>query len=208
MFATLLPLLAVAALAGEGVPALPVSAVAAGAFSVPSEFTIRERIVSLTDTFDLKAGGKDLGEIDEKLISLTKSFTLTAPGGACVAKARSRFMSWGTYIDVTDCSGAKIGVIKEQVLKSLFKVHTTYAILDAADREAAVSTKVDWICTSVTLRRPGGAEVATLDRRWLNILSDSWTVRIQDAAAVDPRLIVMIAAYKTSVDNDRRSEKK
>jgi hypothetical protein len=190
-----------------GVPALPPSAVAP-AFSVPAEFTIRERIVSLSDAFDLKAGDKDFAKITQKLISLTKSFTLTASDGTCVAKARSRFLSWGTYIDVTDCAGVKIGGIKEQVFKSLFKVHTTYSILDAADNEVAVSTKVDWICTSMTLTKPRGGGVATLDRRWLNILSDSWTVKVQDASAADPRLIVMIAAYKTSVDNDRRAAKK
>jgi uncharacterized protein YxjI len=209
MRATLLAvlvLLAPLARAGE-VPALPASAVSGpAAFSVPAEFTIKERVISLTDTFDLKAGDKVFGRITEKLISLTKSFTLATPDGACVAKARSRILSWGTHIDVTDCSGAKIGAIKEEVFKSLLKVHTTYAILDAADRPAAVSTKVDWIATSVTLTKPGGGAVATLDRRWLNILSDSWTVRTHDAAAVDPRLIVMIAAYKTSVDNDRRKK--
>jgi len=198
-------LLAPLARAAE-LPALPASALTSG-FSVPAEFSIRERIISLTDTFDLTAGDKVFGQITEKLISLTKSFTLTTPSGACVAKARSRILSWGTHIDVTDCEGRKIGGIKEEVFKSLLKVHTTYTILNAADQEVAVSTKVDWISTSVTLTKPGGAAIATLDRRFLNILSDSWKAHIQDAAAVDPRLLVMIAAYKTSVDNDRRKNK-
>ena len=92
------------------------------------------------------------------------------------------------------------------MLKSLFKIHTTYSILDASDREIAVSEKVDWISTSVTLSKPNGGVIATLKRPWLNILADSWTVKVADKSAVDPRLIVMIAAYKTSVDNDRRAE--
>ncbi len=194
--------------AGAQIPALPPSASAQAAFTVPAKFTIRERVIALTDTFDLKADRNDFGKITEKLISLTKSFTLTSPDGTCVAKARSRLLSWGTHIDVTDCAEHKIGGIKEQVFKSLLKVHTTYSILDAADREVAVSTKVDWICTSMSLTKPGGGAVASLDRRWLNVFSDSWTVKVQDASAADPRLLVMIAAYKTSVDNDRRAAQK
>lgn len=197
-------LLSATAQAGAPIPALPPAA-AQPAFTVPNEFKIRERVISLTDTFDLKDGDKDFGKITQKLISLTKSFTLTAPDGACVAKARARILSWGTYIDVADCADKKIGGIKEEVFKSLFKVHTTYAILNAAEAQVAVSTKVDWISTSVTLTKPGGGAVASLDRRWLNVFSDSWTVKIQDPAAVDARLVVMIAAYKTSVDNDRRA---
>lgn len=178
------------------------------AFTLPAEFTIRERVIALTDTFDVKSGKSDLGKITEKLISLTKSFTLTDPSGVCAAKARTRILSWGTHIDVVDCSDKKIGSVKEEVFKSLFKVHTTYRILDAADVEIAKSVKVEWISTSLTLTRPDGAAVATFDRPWLNILSDTWTVKIQNAAAVDPRMMVMIAAYKTSVDNDRRAESK
>lgn len=172
---------------------------------LPAEFQVKEHVIALTDTFSLKAGGNTFGRITEKLLSLSKSFTYESGAGLCVARARQRILSWGSHVDVTDCSGAKVGAVREQVLKSLFKVHTTYSILDAADREVAVSEKVDWISTSVTLRKPDGAVVATLERPWLNILSDTWTVKLRDRTAVDPRLIVMIAAYKTSVDNDRRA---
>lgn len=172
---------------------------------LPAEFQVKEHVIARTDTFSLKAGGNTFGRITERLLSLSKSFTYESGAGRCVARARQSIFSWGSHVDVTDCSGGKIGAVKEQVLKSLFKVHTTYSILDAADREVAVSEKVDWISTSVTLRKPGGSVIATLERPWLNLLSDTWTVKLHDRAAVDARLIVMIAAYKTSVDNDRRA---
>lgn len=191
----------VAAIAGA-----PVRAAESAVPTLPAEFEIREHAIALTDTFSLKAGGRTLGTITEKILSLTKSFAYTDASGACVASARTRIFAWGTHVDVSDCSGRKIGAIKEQVFKSLFKIHTTYSILDAADREIAVSEKMDWISTSVTLRTPAGGAVATLRRSWLNLFSDTWTVKVSNAAAVDSRLFVMIAAYKTSVDNDRRSE--
>ena len=184
----------------------PAVATPKGVPVLPAEFEVREHVIALTDTFSLKAGGQTYGRVTQKLISLTKSFTFTDAAGTCIAQARQRILSWGSHVDVTDCSGAKVGAIKEQVFKSLFKIHTTYSILDASDREIAISEKVDWISTSVTLTKPNGGLIATLKRPWLNILADSWTVKVSDKTAVDPRLIVMIAAYKTSVDNDRRAE--
>lgn len=185
-------------------PAAP--AASAPAPKLPSEFTIHERVIALTDTFDLKDGKKIMGTITEKFFSLTKSFKYVDASGSCVAEARARFFSWGTHVDVTDCQGRKVGAIKENVLKSFFKVYTTYAILDGQDREIATSEKVEWISTDVTLTSKQGRAVASLHRPWLNVFSDNWTVKVSAADACDSRLIVMIAAYKTSVDNDRRAE--
>ena len=174
--------------------------------SLPSEFTIHERVISLTDTFDLKDGKKTMGTITEKFFSMTKSFKYVDAAGVCVAEARARFFSWGTHVDVTDCQGRKVGAIKENVLKSFFKVYTTYSILDGSDKEIATSEKVEWISTDVALTSRQGRAIAALHRPWLNFLSDNWTVKVSDPNACDSRLIVMIAAYKTSVDNDRRRE--
>ena len=174
---------------------------------LPDALTIHERLFALTSTFDLKAGGVRLGTITEKFFSLTKSFAYADAQKNCVAIARARLLSWGTAIDVTDCAGRPIGAIKENVLRSFFKTWTTYSILDAQGGEIATSEKVEWISTDLTIRRPDGRTIAELRRSWLNILSDNWTMTIQDHASVDSRLIVFIAAYKTSVDNERRNEK-
>ena len=189
--------------------ALPVTPQASGSVpTLPDELTIHERVISFIDTFDLRAGNSTLGTITQKFLNLTKAFTYVDAKDNCIAKARARLLSWGTHIDVTDCSDRPVGAIKENVLKSLFKVYTQYSILDANGTEIATSEKVDWISTDLTIRRPDGHTIATLHRPWLTILSDNWTVKIADHATVDSRLIVMIAAYKTSVDNDRRKDSK
>lgn len=187
--------------------ALPVTPQSSGsAPALPDELTIHERVFSLVNTFDLKAGSSTLGTITEKFFSLTRAFTYVDAKDDCVAKARARLLSWGTRIDVTDCSDRPVGAIKENVLKSLFKVYTQYSILDAKGTEIATSEKVDWISTDLTIRRPDGRVIAALHRPWLNILSENWTVKIADHAVVDPRMIVMIAVYKTSADNERRDK--
>jgi len=170
---------------------------------LPSDFTISERIISLITTFDIKSGKKNFGKITEKLISLTRSFTYHDASGNKVAEAHAKLLSWGNQVIVTDCQGNKIGKIKEEIIKSIFKVHTIYRILNAQDREIAKSEKVDWIGTSFTLRDAKGRKVAELKRPFINLLSDSWDVKIYNPQTVDSRMIVMIAAYKTSADNSR-----
>jgi len=173
---------------------------------LPPEFTIKERMISLTTTLDIKNGSKDLGKIAQKLLSLTRSFTYDDASGNRIAEARAKLISWGTQVVVTDCEGRRIGTIKEEIFKSLFKVHTIYKILDERDQEIAQSEKVDWIATSFTLRDGRGQKVAELKRPWINFLFDSWDVKVYDSTVVDSRMLVMIAAYKTSVDNARRLE--
>jgi len=198
----------VAAPAAKAVGAPPAQTMgqSAGAPALPAEFVIHERVISLVTKFDLTAGSASFGTITQQFFSLARAFTYDDASGRCVARARARILSWGSHVDVTDCADRPIGSIKEQVLKSLFKVHTTYSMLDASGAEIATSTKVGWISTEVTITRPDGRKIATLSRPWLSILSDIWTVKLADQAAVDSRMIVMIAAYKTSVDNARRRE--
>jgi uncharacterized protein YxjI len=192
--------------------AAPVPVPPSAAPALPDEFTVHEEIISVrkvlldTDTFDLKGGSGQFGKIIEKFLTLTKDFTYVDASGQCVAKSRARLISWGTHVDVSDCAGRPIGAFQEHVLRSLFKVNTVYSILDGQGKEIATSEKVEWISTSLTLRRPDGSVIAELHRPWLNILSDNWDIKIRDHAAVDARVIVLIAAYKTSVDNDRREE--
>lgn len=197
------------ALAEAPAPAAVAAAVPAAAQTpapkLPKKFELHERVLSWSTTFDIREGGKSYGKVTQKILSLRRSFTYEDASGACVAKAAQKILSWGVEIEVSDCSGRTIGFIKEQVFKSFFKVHTTYSILDAQKKEVAVSTKVDWIGTEVTLMA-GSRRAAKLSRPWLNWFSDTWTVELDDQSAVDARLTVMIAAYKTAVDNERRAE--
>ena len=173
---------------------------------LPAQFTIKERVLSFTDTFDIVSDGKKLGVISQKLISLTRSFKYKDADGNLVAEARARVFSWGTHVDVTDNLGNPIGGFKEQVTKSFFKVYTAYSILDAQGREIALSEKTDWLGTKIAISDPQGRRIAAIERPWINFFSDHWNAQVYDPKAVDSRVMVMIAAYKTSVDNERRRE--
>ncbi len=170
--------------------------------SMPDQFTLNERTVSLGTVLDLEDDDGNFGKISEKLLQLTKSFHYTDISGNKVAEAKQKLLSWGVQIDVFDCQGQKIGTIKENILKSLFKVSTTYTIEDATGSVVAVSNQVDILATSFTLKDPSGNKVATLNRSAINFFGDNWNVKIYNHDVVDPRILVMIGSYKTSADNE------
>ncbi len=179
--------------------------------TLPSRFFIKERFFALTDTFDIISESGNMGSVKEKFFSLTKAFRYVDENGNCLALARARLFSWGTHIDVTDCQTPnphKIGSIKEKVLKTITGLGITnlYLIYDGNGRKIALSKKVEVLSTDIALRDTQGRKIAELKRPWLNFFRDSWTVTISNPQAVDSRLIVLIAAYKTSVDNDRRRQ--
>lgn len=180
-----------------------------GAFSeLPDDFQIDERVFAWTTTFDVESGGRNYGSIRERVFSLARSFTYTDGTGAVASTARERLLSWGVRIDVHDSAGRLIGSVEEEVLKSLLKVYTTYSIKDAGGNVVAKSEKSEWLATDIVLYDNSRNVVATLHRPAINWTGDTWNVSIKDRSAVDIRLLVMIGAYKTAVDNDRDSSGK
>lgn len=179
-----------------------IQAVAWDVPDLPSEFKLTERFFAWTHTFDITSDRGNLGTVVKKFLSWGSTFTYKDAAGNKVATAKARVFSWGTHIDVHDAEDRKIGAIKEQVWKSLFKFTTTYSILDADDKQIGESEKVDWVGTNFSLTDRKGRLIATIERpfwRW----RDTWTVRIGDAKAVDPRIIIMIGVYKSDVDHAR-----
>ncbi|MBI3298409.1 MAG: hypothetical protein HYZ75_09620 [Elusimicrobia bacterium] len=173
---------------------------------LPDDFLVRERPFAWTDSFYIKAGDLNFGRIDQEVFAWGKSFRLTDSDGKHVAEAKAKVFTWASTVEVFDAQGRKIGEIKEDILKSLFKVYTTYHIYDAQGRLVADSEKAEWFNTDITLRALDGRVVATLHRPRLTWRpTDRWQVAVKDPGAVDKRLLSMIAAYKTSVDNDRES---
>lgn len=171
--------------------------------SLPNHFELSERILFKWKTsLDLKAKGDGYGNVSERIVSLTRSFVLEDNTGAKTASASVALLSWGTQIDVYDGAGNRLGTIKEEVLSSLFKTWTTYRIYDAAGNQIAESHKTEFIDTDITLNAPDGKVVASLHRGWFTWFGDHWTVDVNDPR-VDPRIPVMIAAFKTAADNDK-----
>lgn len=190
-------------------PAPPPSSVpgsASGAINLPSHFKINEKVLTLTDTFAIVDDTYSYGTIRQAFFALSKSFTFKDAQENIQATARTRLITFGTKIDVKDGSGKLIGSIEEEILKSFLKVTTTYRIEGPNGEILGQSEKIDFLSTDFYITTKDGKSVARIHRPMINLIRDSWTVDLTDKVSIDPRLVLMIAAYKTSTDNDRAAE--
>jgi uncharacterized protein YxjI len=174
--------------------------------TLPKEFELSQRVIwKWTTTLDAKADGKNLGKVSKEFLALTTTYDLEDNSGALTATASEALVSWGTEINVKDGVGKPIGKIKEVVFESLFKTWTTYRILDRSGMELATSEKTEFLSTDIILKAPSGEVLATMSRGWFTFFGDHWTVKVNDAR-IDPRLALMIVAFKTGADDKAPSD--
>ncbi len=168
---------------------------------LPSSFRVHQKALTLFATrFTIDQGGKNYGTLDEKIFSLTTGFTYKDASGKIQSTAQAKFFSLGSTVDIKDANGKLIGTIQEKIFKSLFKVSTEYSILDANGREIATSDKLELFSTKFTLKDKAGNIVIEMKRPAFNLISDNWDVKVRDSKAIDPRIVVMIPAFKTAAD--------
>lgn len=171
---------------------------------VPKKFMARESIFSsrMTDmSFD--AAGKRIAKIEERLLSSTTTFDLYNDKKQKVATARQQLFSWGTTIDVKDCAGKMIGTLKENIYRSLLgDVSSKYTILDGTGSPIATSEKLEILTPNFKVTANNGKQLMKMRLSALSYGSlDEWVVEIPDATQVDPRVLLMIPAFKTSATN-------
>ena len=171
--------------------------------NLPTSYELAPRL-SLGTSFKIKSGSGIHGTIQQRWFSLVHTFIYRNAKNEIVATARVNPFSWGTQIDVMDCEGKKIGAMKEEVWKSLFKIRTSYLILDQNGARVGKSEKIDWGNTQFDLHDQRGHVVAHLERPWLRFM-DHWSVDVYDKGAIDGRLLVMIGAFKSAADSEKSS---
>ena len=171
--------------------------------NLPKRFVLHERFWTAVHTFDIEAGkkgGPKIGQVKEKFWSVTPQYYIYDAAGKKVGSARAKFFALGSTVEVFDAGGKKIGTIKEDIWKSLFKVWTTYHILDANDKEIAVSEKEEGFATTFDMHATDGTPLLHMERPFFRVM-DTWTVDMLDKTKVDPRLLFMSAIFKTAADN-------
>lgn len=176
---------------------------------LPTQFKAREQWISIGTDMELTANKTRIGEIEERIIRLTPTFDLYNVDGKKVAQARKKIFSWGTEIVVKDCEDKIIGTVKENILRSIWDFYTRYDILDANENVIAATEKMEFLSTNFTVftqKDKKKEEIMKMTRPMLNLVTDAWTVKISKEGVVDPRILVMIPAFKTSADNEQREK--
>jgi uncharacterized protein YxjI len=176
---------------------------------LPEEFTVVERFISWTNTFDINTDLGTFALARKSFFSLTPTFTLEDDQGRPLASAKAHFFSWGTVADVTGPEGEIIGRIEEEVWRIL--PWAEYQLFDAEDHLVAIARMNFW-GTHFNLFPPEDPDhiYATIERPFLRAFRDYWTVQVRDYAVfetgkIDPRLLIMIAVYQTDKDNRDRT---
>jgi uncharacterized protein YxjI len=175
-------------------------------FKAPSNFTAEGEFFTIGTDMNLVSGKKPVGSIKQRMLNFNKTFDLLDERGQKVAQAKDQFFSFGSTSEVFDCNGKLIGTIKEEVFQSLFRPMTLYKILDAKGNEIATSEKLESFSTYFTIKNKQGQEVAEMRRPFINWFSDKWEINIQNSNGIDPRILVMIPAFKTAADAERKSK--
>ncbi len=172
---------------------------------LPLSFYITERIISLLETFDLETDTKKLGSVTKRLFSLTTAFDYQGPKEEKIARAIAEFFSFGTVAHVFDAHEKEIGWIEEVLFTWISPAK--YRIFDADNRLVAIA-RMDFWGTKFVISDPSEKkEIATIHRPWLRFFRDAWTVDIQDARALDPRLLVFVAVYQTDAEARARARR-
>jgi uncharacterized protein YxjI len=175
--------------------------------SLPASFEIVEKLSMWGNKFDVRANGQVFGRITEEVFSWGRTFRYVDSEGRLVATAHAKPLSWGVNIEVFDSTGAKIGTIKEDLSWNLLRQYTVYHIHDRTGKEVAVSKKYQFLSTDINLTHPtNGKQIANINRAMFNLFGDTWRVTVANSEGVDPRLLVMISAFKTAEDNAKSDE--
>ncbi|HND05296.1 MAG TPA: hypothetical protein PL012_06435 [Candidatus Obscuribacter sp.] len=170
------------------------------------DIELKERIFfKWKNSLDVTVANKDEGKVAESAIQMSRTFTWTDESGKTVATASVAIISIGTDIYVYDGAGNRIGSIEERLFSRWGRTWSGYDINDARGNKIASSDKTEFMGTTITLTAPDGTKLAKLDRPWVNVMGDSWGIKVLKPGAVDNRILVMIAAFKTAADRDKES---
>lgn len=170
-------------------------------------YNINSILFSIGTDMNISSGNEKIGKIEQRIFNWGRTFELMDPQGKLVATASQRAFSWGVEINVVDCQNRFIGSIKENILDSLFKVHTIYSISGVDGALIGQSTKIELLSTTVRFFNRQNHELAKLHRPFASWPTEKWQLNKDHLTEkMDDRLLVFVAAYKTAADKARRAE--
>lgn len=175
-------------------------------FNPPSRFRAQEQLITIGTDMNLTDGNGRIGEIEERTIRLTPTFDLYNVDGKKVATAYKKLFRWGNTIEVRDCENKIIGTVRENIISSLLGYFTSYDVLDAGGNIIGGTEKSEFFATNFTVSANNREKLMTMRRPAITLGIDVWSIEIFNRNIVDPRIITMIPAFKTSADNKRREE--
>lgn len=163
---------------------------------IPDEFTITERWVSLTTTFDVETKTEKLGTLYRKIFSLALTYEFIDPYNHLLATARAAFFSLTAHFDVYDVNNELIGVAEEK----FFSFYPTFDIYGKDGVTKLAYAQMNFWNTAYSIYDPAtGIEMAEMRRPYFRLKND-WTFKIFDRHLlmkknIDPRVLLTVIAF-------------
>ncbi len=169
--------------------------------SMPEEFTVNERWLSLTITFDIKTKDQMLATVHRSLMSLTPEYCLYDPQDKLLATAKMRFFRSFTVFDIKDYHSKSLGMIKEE-FTWLFP---TFTIISPDFNILGEAVMNFWATKFIISDPRDGHVIAVLSRPFLRLKSN-WSIKIEDMNAISkktihPHLLMTLAAFQVDRDH-------
>ena len=180
-------------------------------FSVPSQnLKVTEKwssILGLPTSFYIYDENDDyLGKVHKKWLNLRTRFDLKDKNGDLVAFGENELISIGTITNFYDCDGNFIGRLDEEFLKSLLKLRTSYVYFDEQELPIAQSTKLEFIVSRFFLSDYHSGEELLKIKQNYHLLKYNWDIEFFDNSILDPRIVLLIPAFKTHSNYKRKKE--
>ncbi|MBI3553204.1 MAG: hypothetical protein HY077_11970 [Elusimicrobia bacterium] len=145
-----------------------------------------------SSAYDVKIKDQAAGKISYE----DGEYVFKDASGNLVAKTATKKASWGTKSVVTDCSGAKIGVIQEEFDSS----RSNFTVSDGQGEPYA---NTGWTnASSVALKSVSGETVASVKNA--SSFADKFTVSLTPKA--DGRIIALVGVMNSSAGYRRSNE--
>lgn len=193
---------------------LTIQANECGQLSLPKDFKLVERILTLSGGISVKSADKSqtLAFLNKKILSFKDTYVLRSTDKNVVATAAQRWFNWGLNLDIKDCNGSKLGQVKMQnVITNIISrdSYAVYTIFDSNGNPVAQSERITLLSTKYSFYTLGDNKtlVASLSRSFVGgILNDVWDVQIHQDNIVDSKVILFMAAFKTLSDNETAND--
>jgi uncharacterized protein YxjI len=165
---------------------------------IPDEFTITERWISATNTFDIATKTEKLGTLYRKFFSLLLTYEFLDSNNNKLATARARFFSLTAHFDIYDNNNALLGVAEEK----FFAFYPTFDIYGNDSTTKLASAKMNFWGTTFTVIDPAsGQEMAVMSRPYFSF-KNNWTFKVVNRHLlmkknIDPRVLLTVIAFQS-----------
>lgn len=172
--------------------------------SLPQRVAMEETKENGGRDFKIKSEGKTIAIISMRNPTERFTFDLKTKNKELIARAYETRKGDDLKLEIRDCENRSIGVIKAKTFRNTFALNKAYTILDGYERDIGSATKNQLMATQYDVVNNAGQKTMRIHNSALDLFGDSWTIDFY-SQEMDPRVTLMLPAYKTS--SDVRQEK-